>query len=337
MADAPAILSDPVEPSASDAPVEMPPLAPSVTPALTPALTPEDLADLLGRFNDVTAKLQGSHEKLNREVHRLRGELREANEQLARSRRLAALGEMAAGIAHEIRNPLGSIGLYARLLDEDLAELPDSRETALKIGRAVRGLEAIVQDVLSFAGGLRIKPAELRAGDLFDATLEAIGPSATQHVAIKRAGVDQPVHGDWGLLKQALVNLVKNAVDAMAESDCDEPSITLAARATKAGRVVLRVRDSGPGIAPEALDRMFNPFYTTRASGTGLGLAIVHRILDAHGGSVRAQNNRNSPGATVELRLPPVPAAGPTDTHTDPTSPRQAATPARDIEQEQAA
>lgn len=275
---------------------------------LSAALTPDDLAELLGRFNEVTTQLQGSHERLNREVHRLRAELRHANEELARSKRLAALGEMAAGIAHEIRNPLGSIGLYARLLDDDLRELPDSRETAQKIGRAVRGLEAIVQDVLSFAREIRVRRDGVCAGDLFGATLEAVGPSLLAGVSIERRGAEVMVEGDFGLLKQAMVNLVRNAAEAMADRLAEdagaERRLTLAARVLRSGRPVLRVRDTGPGIGEEALDRMFNPFYTTRASGTGLGLAIVHRILDAHGGTVKAKNNTPGPGATVELRLP---------------------------------
>ncbi len=86
-----------------------------------PQLSAGDLADLLGALNDASRRLQESHEALRSEVSRLKGELREANEQLERSRRLAALGEMAAGIAHEVRNPLGSIMLYARMLEQDLA------------------------------------------------------------------------------------------------------------------------------------------------------------------------------------------------------------------------
>src|SRR5687767_8545993 len=96
------------------------------------AMTPAELAGLMSAFNEVTGRLQQTHETLQREVVRLRGELREANEQLERSRRLAALGEMAAGIAHEVRNPLGSIGLYARMLEQDLSDRPAERATAVK-------------------------------------------------------------------------------------------------------------------------------------------------------------------------------------------------------------
>jgi signal transduction histidine kinase len=119
---------------------------------------PGELAELLGAFNDVTGRLQRTHERLQREVAGLKRELREANEQLSRSRRLAALGEMAAGIAHEVRNPLSSIRLYARMLEQDLADRPDQRSIAGRIGAAVHGLDAVVGDVLNFARELRVRP-----------------------------------------------------------------------------------------------------------------------------------------------------------------------------------
>src|SRR5262245_49927759 len=115
-----------------------------------PALSPGDLAELLGAFNDVTTRLQSTHDTLRAQVARLEGELRQANEQIERSRRLAALGEMAAGIAHEVRNPLGSIRLHARMLEHDLTERPEQRGLAEKIISEVRGLDAVVGDVLSF-------------------------------------------------------------------------------------------------------------------------------------------------------------------------------------------
>src|ERR1051326_2654322 len=145
------------------------------------AVTPGELAELIGAFNEVTARLQGTHEALRREVARLQGELREANEQLQRSKRLAALGQMAAGIAHEVRNPLGSIRLYARMLEQDLADHPQERQTASKIAAAVHGLDGVVGDVLSFSREIRISAQAAEAGDLLDRALEACsGSDATQ-------------------------------------------------------------------------------------------------------------------------------------------------------------
>jgi signal transduction histidine kinase len=147
--------------------------APSTGAGQSP-MSPRELGELLAAFNEVTSRLQATHEQLNAEVIRLRTELVEANHQLERSRRLAALGEMAAGIAHEVRNPLGSIRLYAKMLDEDLVDRPAQRETVRKIAGAARGLDQIVGDMLSFAREFRVRVDACDASDLFDQALARV-------------------------------------------------------------------------------------------------------------------------------------------------------------------
>ncbi|MCC7389957.1 MAG: hypothetical protein IT431_14445 [Phycisphaerales bacterium] len=279
-------------------------------------LTADDLGELLAAFNEVTAKLQVSHDQLTAEVSRLRHQLREADEQLQRSRRLAALGEMAAGIAHEIRNPLGSIGLYSRMLAEDLGDRPEERSVAVKIGRAVRGLDAIVSDVLAFAGESRMRLGAATAGELLGSALEQAGAEIA--AAGVRGRVELPA-GDLGLecdegkMRQALVNVIRNGVEAIEEArrrgwvGAGELVVSASAAELPEGAgVAFAVRDSGTGIHGEPTERMFNPFYTTREAGTGLGLAIVHRIVDAHGGRVSVSNNGPGvgDGATVEIVIP---------------------------------
>lgn len=278
-------------------------------------LRQEDLGELLSAFNEATARLHGAHEALRAEVARLQGELREANEQLERSRRLAALGEMAAGIAHEVRNPLGSIRLYARMLVQDLADRPGEQRVAEKIGAAVRGLDAVVGDVLNFARELRVRPTPALARTLLEgAAEEALAEDRAGEVRVEVEAPDDAVlECDEQLVHRALVNIIRNAVEAM-RSHIDpamaRPAVlTLRAHASvaDADAVVLTIRDTGPGIPPGAIERIFNPFFTTRATGTGLGLAIVHRIVDAHGGSIRVRNIVESGatlGAEVELILP---------------------------------
>lgn len=270
-------------------------------------LTPGDLAELMASFNDVTGKLEATHRQLRGEVERLRVELAEKSEQLARSSRLAALGEMAAGIAHEIRNPLGSIALYARMLVEDLAGLPGSRVTAEKIAGGVRRLDEIVGDVLAFSRELRVRESEVDAGELFDAALEACAVGGL--VRVERVVEVERVVCDRGLVVQALVNLVRNAVEAMREARGGALVLTLSARRARCERsrrdaVVLGVRDTGPGVPPGVIERMFNPFFTTRETGTGLGLAIVHRIVDAHAGWIDVANHEAPCGASVAMYLP---------------------------------
>jgi len=275
-----------------------------------------ELAEIIRAYNEVTERLQQSHEHLQAEVVRLREELASTNAQLQRSKRLSALGEMAAGIAHEIRNPLGAIQLYANLADQDLSgEQPQTdgaRENLQKIADAVRGLNGIVNDVLSFARELELHPQPIDAAELFDKAIE------THRPGIEQAGIElqredralardrRTIEADAHLLKQALVNLVRNAVDALGSAE-GERRLMLSAAPDEQG-LTLAVRDTGPGIAEDDVDRIFNPFFTTRNTGTGLGLAIVHRIVDAHGGTVSVHNDG---GAVFQLALPaqPPPAA----------------------------
>ncbi|WP_432799448.1 sensor histidine kinase [Poriferisphaera sp. WC338] len=271
----------------------------------------DDLAQIIEAYNNVTDKLQHSHEKLQSEVLRLREELASTNAQLQRSKRLSALGEMAAGIAHEIRNPLAAIQLYAQMVQEDLGlsvkgEMVDNNlmiDNTGKIVSAVRGLNGIVNDVLSFAREIQIERGDVCVGALLGGAIEAHFP------AIDAAGVtvmrddlehaDLMLQVDEQLMGQVLVNLVRNAVDAMADWEGDRV-LRLGVRFDESESVVvLSVSDSGPGIDGDAVDRIFNPFFTTRNTGTGLGLAIVHRIVEAHGGAIVVGNTADSGGKTV--------------------------------------
>jgi signal transduction histidine kinase len=287
-----------------------------VSDALASGLSESDLADLLRRFNDATTRLHATHEALTGEVARLRRELREANEALERSRRLAALGEMAAGIAHEVRNPLGSIGLYASMLEEDLRDRPEQASMASKIGDATRGLDRVVGDVLAFARPLQVKRAPLEIGQVVQRALDVC--RAEQ----RRAGVEveadlrdggATIDADPALVQQALVNVLRNAIEAAGESARGDAPGLVRIEGESVRRLIdgrrramgaIRVADSGGGVDEEALQRMFNPFFTTRAAGTGLGLAIVHRIVDAHAGVVHAWNDEGGGGAVFELLLP---------------------------------
>lgn len=306
--------------------------------ALPLGMTPVELAEVLGAFNDATSRLQVAHESLRAEVVRLQGELRAANEQIERSRRLAALGEMAAGIAHEVRNPLGSIRLYARMLVDDLKDRPGERTVAEKIASATRGLDAVVTDVLAFAREMRLNAQPVELDAVVVRAVEECLAVDREEVATFRVGGGGETAGagairvtyaigagdcvavcDAAILHRAIVNVVRNALQAMREKGADARDLRIGVeRSVKpepGGRsreyLALSVRDSGPGIPAHVMERMFNPFFTTRATGTGLGLAIVHRIMDAHGGRVEVRNVGEGGeaegvggGAVVELLLP---------------------------------
>lgn len=292
-------------------------------PAGQPPLTSTDLAELMSAFNAVTGRLQETHEQLRGEVARLTRELTDANEQLARSKRLAALGEMAAGIAHEVRNPLGSISLFARMLKDDLAEKPTQQKLAEKIIASAKGLNAVVGDVLTFSREFRVQKEESSSSEVIDRALAACqhdGLEGWERIEIVRNDQKNllPISLDPSLAVQAMTNIIRNAMEAMIEADTPEKTLTFeigrqssADALGKRQRLIgIRVTDSGPGLSDEVLSRMFNPFFTTRKAGTGLGLAIVHRIMDAHGGRVIASNGRDG-GATVQLLFPQAAARAP--------------------------
>lgn len=289
------------------------------------ALTPADLAELISSFNEVTGRLQRTHETLRAEVARLEGELRDAQSQLRRARQLAALGEMAAGIAHEVRNPLGSIRLYASALAQDLAGRPEEQSLATRIISAVGRLNAVVGDVLAFSRDMVVRAEDVSAAELVSDAIEACADLWEAH------GIEVTCHGpaqaecrvrcDGAMIHQALVNVLRNAAEAMGEAGGAwerklairiEPREAVNAQGDRESMVAIVVRDTGPGVPAEALERLFNPFFTTRHTGTGLGLAIVHRIVDAHGGRVSIRNNADVPGcanargACVEVFLPAV-------------------------------
>jgi signal transduction histidine kinase len=265
-----------------------------------------ELATIIQKYNDVTERMKRSHELLGSEVARLRDELDEKNRALARRERLAALGEMAAGVAHEIRNPLGGVGLYASLLERDLEDNPEQLDIAKRIGVGVRNMEGIVGDILAFAGDAEPRRQRVRLAEILDSALTQVSPQMhTMHVEIDAdlRLTQVELDCDPRQIERALVNLILNAIEA----------------AEKGGRVWVRagktpsndnlfaviVEDNGPGIPEDQLHRVFNPFFTTKHTGTGLGLAIVHRIAESHGGSVVA-GTRAGGGAAFVLLLPKV-------------------------------
>ena len=288
-------------------------------PVETPNQSPDgsvsmnDFMELMHSFNEVTQQLEHTHDALREQVASLQSDLAEANERLRRSRSLAALGEMAAGIAHEIRNPLGSIGLNVGLLREDVAAMPDSVRLCDKVARAVRGLDAIVGDVLSFARDSRPSFIGCVPGDLIEGALAA-NESLVQTGRIEvdaRSASELEVPVDAGLVTQALTNVVRNACEAMVAAGIEQPRLRIhvdtvmtrtSADAPRVEHVRFAIEDNGPGIPAELRERIFNPFFTTRETGTGLGLAIVHRIVDAHDGALAIHDR--DPGARVEMSFP---------------------------------
>lgn len=261
-----------------------------------------ELVRVLRLYNDVTERLKQSHEVLAAEVCRLRDELTEKNRELQRHERLAALGEMAAGVAHEIRNPLGGIGLYASLLERDLEDRPREQTVAKKISAGVLNLESIVRDILAFAGGGAPRKERLDLAQIVSSAFESVRTRAeADSVLVESALVHGfVVEGDAGQMERAIVNLLLNAIDAAGRGG----NVWVEMRSNvDEGFASVAVEDDGPGIPEAQLHRVFNPFFTTKESGTGLGLSIVHRIAEEHGGRVTAGRSRRG-GASLVFTLP---------------------------------
>jgi len=263
-----------------------------------------DLVAVIEAYNDVTERLKQSHEVLGREVYRLREALHEKNKELARHERLAALGQMAAGLAHEIRNPLGGIGLYSSLLEKDLADRPKQQRIARSIGEGVSNLDKLVTDILSFARGAEPNRQWHRLAQVLDSvSVQAAPQLRAKDVVLDIDSVlyDVKVYVDVAQLERALMNLLFNAVDAVGHGG--RVWIRHQAEAEKSSHVSLVIEDDGPGISPDLLHRVFDPFFTTKDKGTGLGLAIVHRIIESNGGSIVARA-RTQGGASFHIDLP---------------------------------
>lgn len=262
----------------------------------------EELGRIILAYSEITERLQKSHEQLTHQVRRLQAELGEKNRQLERRNRLAALGEMAAGMAHEIRNPLGAIQLYVSTLAADFAEGTSGARTVEKIRGGVLRLESIVSKVLQFAREIRLSPAEGELGELVSECAELVaGKAMSRGVRVLVAGPGRSrARYDRLMMSQALLNVVQNAVEASPEGG--EVRVTWGEEGS-GGEVWVRVADSGPGVAAEVMDRIFNPFFTTKDEGTGLGLSIVHRIVEAHEGAVTVRNGEAG-GAVFEMRWP---------------------------------
>jgi signal transduction histidine kinase len=262
----------------------------------------EELGRIILAYSEVTEKLQLSHERLEQTVAALREELGEKNRMLERKNRLAALGEMAAGMAHEIRNPLGGIQLYASMLAADVKDRPQSFEVALKIGGCVRRLEGLVSRVLHFAREMKLEIVECDLADLVDEALTLAG-GAIVDKSIRARGIGprpMMVRVDPLLIGQALLNLVLNAVQASEWGG--SVHVNYEVDRSEGRQFRMTVEDSGAGIKPEIMDKIFDPFFTTRDDGTGLGLAIVHRVVEAHDGLISA-SNRDGGGARFEIRI----------------------------------
>jgi signal transduction histidine kinase len=211
---------------------------------------------------------------------------------------------MLAGIAHEVRNPLGGLELYAGLLREALAAEPDRLAEVARIEREVGHLKAVVSEFLEYARRpapeLAVFPVRPLLDDVRELAAAAAAAGSSVSVTVE-ADATLTARADAGQMRRALLNLARNAVAAVARSGRADGAVVLSAeRAAGGARVRLGVRDNGPGVAPELRDRIFTAFFTTREKGTGLGLAFVREIVRDHGSDVIVED---APGGGALFRF----------------------------------
>lgn len=230
------------------------------------------------------------------EIGILAGELEAMRRALqSRNRQLTM---MLAGVAHEVKNPLGGIELFAGLLDEELRSpelsLGDARAHLQRIRREVEYLKRIVDDFLAFAKDDKLQRTRFDAQRWVECSLQHVqGEATVRGVDVYVQAQSADLEGDENLLISALVNVLKNAVQISKPGQ--RVTVVGASHETESSYTV-EVRDEGPGIAPEVQPRLFEPFFTTREQGTGLGLPLARKILEAHRGHISLVS---SPGSTV--------------------------------------
>lgn len=272
------------------------------------------LEEAFSQFNATSSELEQSYRLLKKEVHRLKKKLQESQrekevlrEVAERNHRLAAVGEMAARMAHELRNPLGSIELFSALLQKEIVQTskdPEKIAWGTHLSNAVNAMNYTITNLLLFTG----KPSpEFQKADLKHIIADLLDFS--QHLFEQNRieifqKIDRhlkPIWCDEDLLRQVLLNIIINAIDAMPHGG----ALKIGAYTTDDDKqeTVITLSDTGGGISKEHLPKIFDPFFTTKKTGTGLGLAIAQNAIAAHNGVIQV-HRRPDHGTVFSICLP---------------------------------
>jgi signal transduction histidine kinase len=283
--------------------------------ALAVAGDARDLREAFASFTSATARLEREYAALRGRLARLTGELEEKNRLLSaslererrleaealRQSRLAAMGEMAAMLAHEVRNPLGAMELFTGLLLQDLREQPEAQRLAQQVASGIVDLNHLVTNLLEFTRTQSPRTAVVDCCALAEDALRYTADLRSAHrieVVRQHAAPAVAALADPDLLRPVLLNLIRNAVQAMPEGG----TLTLTIGSSGAS-VRVAIADTGVGIPPAAREEIFRPFYTTRTRGTGLGLAVARGLVTAMGGSLSVESEVGR-GTTFTVELP---------------------------------
>jgi len=292
----------------------------------------EDIRTLMIFANQVAIAIENS--RLYDGIHQKMEDLAQANKELDNAHKclsrydvLASLGKMAAGVAHEIRNPLNSMAINLQLLKEDISDMSDAKkEEPLELIQIVKDeierLEDLVKEFTAYAKPSNIVFREVNLKQLVYQVLRLVKYSESRHnIQIRRIFSSKTtyIRGDTDQIKQAFLNITLNAIQAMPNggslciSDSyielwepaqqDSADNNASPEDNKVSMVCIKVTDTGEGMEPSVLRRVFEPFFTTKSNGTGLGLSIVDRIIRDHGGYIKAESEAEG-GSTFKIFLP---------------------------------
>ncbi len=258
--------------------------------------------EMEGRFGDLTSRLKETDEKL-----------KHMEQEMIRVKSLAAVGEMAAVVAHEVKNPLGGIRGFAELLDRDLAPGDQRKKLVKKIMEGVENLDRIVLSLLDYAKPLKLNPHQVEMVKFVDEVINFFEMDDFRKNTGIRIKKEYPAgeikfYVDSEQFRQVLLNLLHNAVQAMPQGG--EITVALNQQADTFdrypegdSRLVLDVSDTGMGMTETIQKKLFTPFFTTKDHGTGLGLSTVKKIVEAHRGDIQVKSEPGK-GTSVRIRLP---------------------------------
>jgi signal transduction histidine kinase/putative methionine-R-sulfoxide reductase with GAF domain len=247
-------------------------------------------------------ELKAFSEQMEEKMQRVTADLRKTEAQLIRSEKLAALGQLAAGIAHEIRNPLTSINILIHSMTENLPPEHSRWEDLKVIEEEISRINEIVDQFLRFAKPSPPLLGKVEVSPLFEETLQLLRPQIErQKISVQKDFRSlPPVTADKEQMKQVILNLLLNAIQAMPKGG----RLSLSGQVSADDQwVQLSILDSGVGIPPEDMDKLFDPFFSTKEGGVGLGLSIAHRIIDQHYGKIEIES-RPEQGTVFKLWLP---------------------------------
>jgi signal transduction histidine kinase len=238
--------------------------------------------------------------ELQKRVREKSEALQNAQEVIVQSEKLAAMGYLSAGVAHEIRNPLNSISLFVQLMRQTTTE-PDQLECQAKILKEVDRIDSIIRKLLDVSRRTRVISSNVQIDQVIDSAIEAFSPQIeTRKIQVDRRYhcIPSPITADPTELEQIFTNLFLNAMDAMNRGGRLSIEVT-----ERDGRVIVRVSDSGSGIAENVLSSIFEPFFSTKSRGTGMGLPVAQRIARMYEGNMEVEYS-SPEGTTFRLEFP---------------------------------